>query len=52
VGAEPLFGVAVAAAVLGELLTMRQALGGVLVLMAGIAVQRPAPGRAAVAASD
>jgi len=50
--AEPLFGTMLAAVALGQVPTAGQALGAALVIAASIAVQRPAPGRAAVGPAD
>ena len=47
--AEPVGGVILAAIVLGQGITMLEALGGLTILGAAILVQRPAPGRAAPA---
>lgn len=50
--AEPVFGAILATLAIGQDFTMVQAAGGALVLLAALAVQRPAPGRAAVGAED
>jgi drug/metabolite transporter (DMT)-like permease len=44
---EPLGGILLAAVVLGQSLAPLEAVGGVLIVVAALLVQRPAPGRTA-----
>jgi drug/metabolite transporter (DMT)-like permease len=44
--AEPLGGILLAAAVLGQSLAPVEGVGGLLIVVAALLVQRPAPGRA------